>query len=164
MDNEFQWRNQMRKLNEAVEPARDLWPDIASRLAQPVAAPRRREWRRPVFAVAASLLVAVGAGLTAYRLNRPALVPVQEYVATTKPVTTPGNDAGADAETSALTPLDWAVPADPKLAAAAQDLDKASADLQAALEARPDAVFLVSMLNRTNAQRMRLMRQSGISG
>lgn len=152
MDNEFQWRSQMRKLNEAVEPARDLWPDIAARLAPPAQTARRREWRRPAFAVAASFLVAVGAGVTAYRLYGPTAAK-------------PANDVAAKMAAEATpTAFDWAVPADPKLAAAAQDLDKASADLQAALEARPDAVFLVSMINRTNAQRMRLMRQSAISG
>lgn len=155
MDNEFQWRNQMRKLNEAVEPARDLWPAIEARLAEPMAAaPARRQWRRPVFAIAASLIVAAGAGVTAYRLQHPADAPANG--AASKPV--------AVNEPAAPTALDWAVPADPQLAAAAQDLDRASAELQAALEARPDAVFLVSMLNRTNAQRMRLMRQSAISG
>ena len=154
MDNEFQWRNQMRKLNEAVEPARDLWPDIAARIAQPVAAPRRREWRRPAFAVAASLALAVGAVFTASRFHQPDSVPMAAL---------DGARNAADGAAS-LTALDWAKPSDPKLAAAARDLDKASADLQAALEERPDAVFLVGMLNRTNAQRMRLVRQSAISG
>jgi len=155
MDNEFQWRNQMRKLNEAVEPARDLWPDIAARIAQPVAMAPRRQWRRPAFALAASLVLAVGAVFTASQLRR------QDSAPTTVAVDGPHSAAAGAA---ALTALDWAKPADPKLAAAAQDLDKASADLQAALEARPDAVFLVSMLNRTNAQRMRLVRQAAISG
>ena len=164
MDNEFQWRNQMRKLNETVEPARDLWPDIAGRLAQPVAVPRRREWRRPAFAIAASLMVAVGAGVTAYRLNRPDAAPATGTVAVNPPTRAPNVGQASSNDAATPTALDWAVPADPKLAAAAQDLDKASADLQAALEARPDAVFLVSMINRTNAQRMRLMRQSAISG
>src|SRR5580765_2514782 len=153
MDKEFQWRNQMRKLNEAVETARDLWPDIAARIAQPVATAPRRQWRRPALALAASLVLGVGAVFTASQLHRPDSTPMVAVDA--------AHDAGDGA---ALTALDWARPADPKLAAAAQDLDKASADLQAALEARPDAVFLVSMLNRTNAQRMRLVRQAAISG
>ncbi|MFT3791263.1 MAG: hypothetical protein QM741_09310 [Rudaea sp.] len=143
MDGEFQWRNQMRKLDRAVEPARDLWPQIEARIATP--ATPRRQWRRPAFAIAiaASVLVVAGAAFTAVHLRHaePAL-----------------------AQVALPTALDWAKPADPRLADAAQDLDKASADLQAALEARPDAVFLVGMLNRTNAQRMRLMRQSAISG
>ena len=62
------------------------------------------------------------------------------------------------------TPLDWAVPADPALVASAQNLDDASAQLQDALEQRSDAVFLVGLLNRTNAMRLRLMRKSPYSG
>ena len=157
MDNEFQWRNQMRKLNETVEPARDLWPDIAARIAQPAQpalTPQRRQWRRPAFAVAASLALAIGAVFTASQLPRSGSAPSVAVNA--------AHNAATDL--APPTALDWAKPTDPKLAAAAQDLDKASADLQAALEARPDAVFLVSMLNRTNAQRMRLVRQSAISG
>lgn len=149
MDNEFRWRQQMRKLNAAVEPARDLWPDIAARIAAPAAAAPRRPRRRSVLVIAASLIVAVGTGLTAHRLSRTLSAPAP---------------ADFRAGAAALTALDWARPADPGLDAAAQDLDKASAELQAALEARPDAVFLVGMLNRTHAQRLRLLRQGGVSG
>ena len=155
MDNEFQWRKQMRTLNQDVEPARDLWPDIAARIAQAVAAPWRRPWQRPAFALAASLVLAAGAVFTASRFLHPS---------GPAPTLTAVRPQGASDGAVSLTALDWAKPADPGLAAAAQDLDKASAELQAALEARPDAVFLVGMLNRTNAQRMRLMRQSAISG
>ena len=154
MNNEFQWRSQMRGLNTPEQPARDLWPELSARIArQPKLAPRRN-WRRGFAAIAATLVVASGAGLLAYRLDSKVVppTPTQEIGATQKAAPTP------------RTALDWAVPADPRLVAAAQDLDKASADLQAALEARPDAVFLVSMINRTNAQRMRLLRQSAISG
>jgi hypothetical protein len=159
MNHEFEWRSQMRKLNTPEQPERDLWPDIAARLAQQPAQALRSErtglWRRGFAAMAATLVVASAAGLFAYRLDRtnaPSLPPAHELA------------TQADHDAVTLTALDWAVPADPKLAAAAQGLDKASADLQAALEARPDAVFLVSMINRTNAQRMRLLRQSAISG
>jgi anti-sigma-K factor RskA len=159
MSNEFEWRSQMRKLNTPVQPERDLWSDIVVRLEQQPTLPARRHsggaWRRGFAAIAATLVVASGAGLFAYRLDRTNVptIPVAADVSA-------HNDSGA----TQLTALDWAVPADPKLAVAAQGLDKASADLQAALEARPDAVFLVSMINRTNAQRMRLLRQSAISG
>jgi len=69
MNNEFEWRNEMRKLGGLVEPARDLWPSIAARIAgmpaQMPARPRRRQvgW----FAIAATVIVVVGAGTTAYR-------------------------------------------------------------------------------------------------
>jgi hypothetical protein len=159
MDNEFQWRSGMRKLDEKVEPASDLWPAIAARIerdARVVPLRSRSAWRQRITAVAATLVIASGAGLIAYRQ------PGNGDVVKATPVSSPAA-TGAHMKMP-RTALDWAVPADPKLAAAAQDLDQASADLQAALEARPDAVFLVSMINRTNAQRMRLLRQSAISG
>ncbi len=159
MNNEFQWRSGMRKLDEKIEPASDLWPAIAARIerdARVVPLQSRTAWRQRITAVAATLVIASGAGLLAYHQREN--VGVAE---TAPPVTVPATGARMKMPRTAL---DWAVPADPKLAAAAQDLDQASADLQAALEARPDAVFLVSMINRTNAQRMRLLRQSAISG
>jgi hypothetical protein len=137
-DNEFGWRSGMKPLGGAVEPARDLWPDIALRLA--AAAPaRRRRW--PLLAAAAALLVACGAGVLGWHLQH----------------------AAAQHDDTALTAFDWAQPANPKLAAAAETLDNASADLQSALEQHPDAVFLVGLLNRTNNQRMRLL-QAPIQG
>jgi hypothetical protein len=56
------------------------------------------------------------------------------------------------------------MPDDPTLAASAQNLDNASAQLQDALEQRPDAVFLVGLLNRTNSMRLRLLRKSPNAG
>lgn len=153
---EFEWRNEMRKLNEPIETTRDLWPDISVRIAQQPPVASRHQWRRGFAAIAASVVAASGAGLLAYRLDRD--------VAATGAAPNAIAARSAASESVPRTALDWAVPSDPKLAMVAQGLDKASAELQQALETRPDAVFLVSMINRTNAQRMRLLRQSTISG
>ena len=40
MNNEFEWRSEMRKLGAGVEPTRDLWPTIAAQLAT-----RSTAWR-----------------------------------------------------------------------------------------------------------------------
>jgi hypothetical protein len=170
MNNEFLWRNQMRKQAEAIEPEHDLWPAIASRLT--TAAAHRRSWRSQIgwLAIAATLVVAGGAGLTAYRWQRTARVPAPVAVTVTdvqataaQPLATqPVASVGAPAPE--LTALDWAVPDDPTLAASAQNLDNASAQLQDALEQRPDAVFLVGLLNRTNSMRLRLLRKSPNAG
>ena len=56
--------------------------------------------------------------------------------------------------------VEFAQPAHPTLAAATLDLNDASTNIQEALEQRPDAVFLVGLLNRTNSQRLRLLKQS----
>lgn len=140
MNTEFQWRSQMRQLGGSIEPARDLWPDIAAQIAtRPTT--RQNRWQI-AFAIAATLVIALGAGLVAQRGNWQTL------------------SADTRAPAAAPTALDWAQPRDAKLAAAARDLDNASANLQQALEQRPDAVFLVGLLNRANGQRMRLLRHN----
>ena|SRR5882724_10289550 len=146
MNNEFEWRNEMRKLGGPDEPARDLWPDVATRIG---AQRLRRRLPRIGMALAASLIIVCAAGLIAQRA-------AQRH-----------SPLVAEAERNAVMPrtaLDWVRPANPTLAEAAQDLDGASAQLQQALEQQPDAVFLVGLLNRTNGQRMRLLQQSPNAG
>lgn len=146
MNNEFEWRNQMRKLGDPVEPVRDLWPAVAAQIA--AQRPQRAHFPRIGIAIAASLIVAFAAGLVAQRTqqHRPLVAEDSYEDAIPRPA------------------LDWAQPNNPVLAAAAQDLDGASAQLQQALETNPDAVFLVGMLNRTNGQRMRLLQQAPYAG
>ena len=146
---EFEWRNGMRKLGGPVEPARDLWPSIESRIA---ALPNRRSRRPLIFSIAAALLVACGAMVFAWRLHGSAPSPSANLATTTAVPDNAVKRKRADA--------DIVQPAHPALAAAALDLNDASADIQEALEQRPDAVFLVGLLNRTNAQRMRLLKRS----
>ena len=59
-DDALRW--QLRALRQDVPPARDLWPDIAARLAttpqQVTATPARRRQRVAPFALAASVLLA----------------------------------------------------------------------------------------------------------
>ena len=143
MNNELQWRSQMRQLGGGVEPARDLWSGIAAQIATRATARQNR--LQVAFALAATLVIALGAGLAAQRGNWQTLSS-EPRVAT------------------APTAMDWAQPRDTRLAAAARDLDDASAQLQQALEQHPDAVFLVGLLNRANGQRMRLMKQQAYTG
>jgi len=152
MNSEFEWRSEMRKLGGAVEPTRDLWPNIATQIAARMVDVQRRYRRRVAFAIAATLVIALGAGFVAHRAGWQAL--------------DSRLTAHRDAEAPPIGPsaLDWAAPADTKLAAAARDLDEASAQLQQALEQHPDAVFLVGLLNRANGQRMRLLRQTSYTG
>jgi|SRR5450432_3038411 len=142
MNSEFEWRNEMRKLGGPVEPARELWPNVAARIA--AQRPQRSRLPRIGMAIAATLVMASSAVLIAQRMQ-----PHRHVVA---------EDAGEGA--IPLPALEWAQPDNPVFAAAAQDLDGASTELQQALEQRPEAVFLVGMLNRTNGQRMRLLQQS----
>lgn len=144
INSEFEWRSEMRKLGGGVEPARDLWPNIAAQIAMQSGA--RQNQLQVAFAIAATLVIAFGAGFVAQRGNWQTLS--THY-------------AAASAAPSAMA---WAQPRDAKLAAAARDLDDASTQLQQALEQHPDAVFLVGLLNRANGQRMRLLRQTSYTG
>jgi len=164
MNNEFLWRNQMRKLEQPAEPAHDLWPAIAARIATATPHARSGASRRTLhwFALAASLVVAIGAALVAFRAPHDADPPVSASVPTqAAPAQSVATTAATDLPPTAL---DWSQPSDPVLAATAAHLDIASAELQDALEQRPDAVFLVGLLNRTNAMRLRLMRKAPNAG
>jgi len=143
---EFQWRSEMRKLGNAVEPERDLWPHVIAQIAATqTSLARRRVSMRVAFAVAATLVIAIGFSISRLSPRVSGLPSTAEL-------------------SSAPTAMDWAQPRDAKLAAAARDLDDASAQLQEALEQHPDAVFLVGLLNRANGQRMRLLRQTSYTG
>ncbi|MHB8447068.1 MAG: hypothetical protein ACYC9P_04010 [Rudaea sp.] len=146
MNDEFAWRNELRQLGGSVEPQRDLWPSIAARIAVRPSTLRRRMG----LGLAAAVMMALGVAAIAWRS--------QSQTAEPMAATAPSRGVPGAAPESA--PLAWAVPANPALAAASRDLDSASVNLQQALETHPQAVFLVGLLNRTNAQRMRLLQQS----
>jgi hypothetical protein len=145
IDNEFAWRNELRKLGGDAQPQRDLWPRIAARVA---VRPATQRWRMGL-GLAATLALAFGVATLAWRTQSAGTNPIA--------TTAPAHGAASPADNA---PLAWAVPADPALAAASRDLDGASVRLQQALEQHPQAVFLVGLLNRTNSQRMRLLRQA----
>jgi hypothetical protein len=146
MNHEFQWRSGLRKLGGDAEPRHDLWPQIAARIA---VRPATQRWRMGL-GLAATLIVASGVAALAWRAQSVNTTPL----AATAPARGTADFAADNA------PLAWAVPANPALAAASRDLDSASVQLQQALETHPQAVFLVGLLNRTNAQRIRLLRQA----
>lgn len=147
IDNEFAWRNQLRGLRGDVEPARELWPSIAARIA---VRPATQRWRSGL-GLAAALVVAAGVGALAWRTSSPPAVPLAAATVPT-PVAPEG------------VALAWAIPKGSQLAVGARDLDAASAALQQAIERQPRALFLVGLLNRTNDQRLRLLRQAQAAG
>ncbi|MBS0438454.1 MAG: hypothetical protein JSS33_03495 [Proteobacteria bacterium] len=148
-DNEFAWRNELRKLRGDVEPPRDLWPQISARIA---VRPATQRWRMGL-GIAAALIAACGVGAIAWRTQHQASYPTVARASNAVP--------GISADSA---PLAWAVPSNPALAAAARDLDAANVQLQRAIEQNPRAVFLVGLLNRTNDQRLRLLRQESSAG
>ena len=149
---DFEIQRRLRDLRGPVEPSRDLWPGIATRLTAapvPAALPSRR--RLPL-ALAAGVTLAALAGVLAIALQRQ---PVERPLAETDPAALPG---------VGRVPLDQVPGGDPRLAGATLVIDSAQAQLEAAMEQQPEAVFLVGLLNRTHAQRMKLERIGAQAG
>ncbi len=149
--NDFEFQRRLRELNVPRIPSSDLWPAIAERIGSadiglPVAG-RRRGWL-PVAAAAGVLLAIVGAALLQ---DLPRRESAPGAVATTSTSTQDFRISPRAARDAARVHG-----SDPRLAGAVLVLDAAHDELAEALERRPDAVFLVSLLNRTNTQRMKL--------
>jgi hypothetical protein len=145
---DFEIQRRLRELNAPRTPQSDLWSDIAARIAAEATplARRRRNWL-PLAAAASLLMAVVGASvMLGLRQNSSAELATID----TKPLSQQ-RISPRDAQGFGRAPG-----GDPRLVGAAVVLDSAHAELQQALEQRPDAVFLVSLLNRTNARRMKL--------
>jgi hypothetical protein len=154
--NDFEIQRSLRHMNEPRMPQTDLWPGIAARIAAAEAPPSRsarRNWLP--LAAAASLLFAIGAGVAVLRTQ-----PADEAtLGANSAMPMPNRVSPKDARDFARAPG-----GDPRLVGAAVVLDSAHAELEQALEQRPDAVFLVSLLNRTNARRMKLEHYGARAG
>lgn len=154
---DFEIQRRLRELNAPRLPQTDLWPGIATRIAEAAPAVRRRRPWRPL-AAAAALLLAVVTGsivLGVHQQNAAQDVAAMD----TNALPAQKRISPRDAQAFGRAPG-----GDPRLAGAAVVLDSAHAELQQALEQRPDAVFLVSLLNRTNARRMKLDHYGASAG
>ena len=151
--NDFEIQRGLRQLNAPRLPQGDLWPAIAARIDADIArpAPHRRGSWLPL-AAAAGVMLAIAAGV---------LAPLAQRGTAPQDVVTQAPGSIIQPSTLRLSPTearDAAIArgSDPRVAGATAVLDAAQAELAQALEQRPDAVFLVSLLNRTHAQRMKL--------
>ncbi len=150
---DFEIQRRLCQLNTPRQPRTDLWAAIGPRLDVNAATPivqRRQHWLP--LAAAASLLLAVVVGTLVFGLH--------QYTATRDIATTQPQAR------SSLDPRELARMrgGDPRLVGAAVVLDAAHAELEQALDQRPDAVFLVGLLNRTNARRLKLDRYGARAG
>ncbi len=149
---DFEIQRRLRELNTPRPPQTDLWAAIAPRLAgneSTLAAPRRYRWL-PLAAAASLLAVIAGTLVFGVReQNAPYDMTATSVAALTS----------RDARDFAHARGD-----DPRLVGAVVVLDAAHAELEQALDQRPDAVFLVGLLNRTNARRMQLDRYGASAG
>jgi len=147
---DFELRRQLRELRGPQEPDRDLWPQIARQLAEAsslVTAEKHRS-RWPL-ALAAGIALAVSAGIFSFTLQRQG---------SDSDLTAAGFREGSNVREQIERARELASTGDPRLAAPEVVLDAASDELELALQQRPDAVFLVGLINSTHAQRRKLAR------
>jgi hypothetical protein len=149
----------LRGLRRDDLPARDLWPDLAARLARTpqyatTSAPPR-VWV-PALALAASLLLAVG---LAWQL-RPVVGPDEPgrlIQREAQAMTREYRAALYELERSAPPPA--ASPVTPAL----HELDRSAAQIRTALARDPDARFLLERLRKTYAQRLALTQRASLT-
>ena len=140
--NEFEWRRQLRDLQQPVPPRRDLWPAIEATLDTPVASTAAANVRpRRAFHAPSWLLVASFVGITLLALG----LGLQQ---SRQPIQAPVAAASAP-------PAAWK-PEDPRLAGAAVELDAARMELHQAIAQSPDSGALQRLLRRTEQQQSRL--------
>jgi hypothetical protein len=153
---EFEIQRNLRAMNAPRMPGRDLWPAIAARIdaqhettnaSSNARVVKRRRWI-PLAAAAGTVLAIVGGLLIYTQREHAAPSSSDDYASATTRVE---RISPQEARDQALR-----TGQDPRLAGPNIVLDAAHSELQQALEQHPDAVFLVSLLNRTNAQRMKL--------
>ncbi len=167
--------DQAAGLPRSVEPARDLWPEIAARIRRRKVVPiesRRRTWSRwAAWAAAAAVLVAVSSTVTAILLSRhvastaaravrempppdPALVGLQpwelEYL------------RAMGALRATLEDVRTSLPqeASARLEANLRIVDEAIREARAAWERDPDSRTLSEMLSASYRRKLELLRQA----
>jgi len=141
--NEFEWRRQLRDLQQPAEPRRDLWAGISAAMAEPAVTHSKpvhhtRRWLL-TGSMAAALLLAGAVGWHAWQA--PAATPLL-----------------------AASPVKAWKPSDPRLAGAAIELDTARLELQLALQQAPDSPALQRLLNLTKQQEAQLRQLATRAG
>lgn len=162
-DHHFRWR--LRQLPRELEPGRDLWPAIAAVIGMPSArvaqalrsgTPRTgARWQRWAASIAAGLLFA-GMGLSISKPNlwRSLYTPrTSEHRLVLKEADAIRKHYKAELAQFRGVP----VPAD--FAPALRELDASADGIRQALDAQPDAVFLLGQLRHTYARRLELTQR-----
>jgi hypothetical protein len=157
-EHDFQWRRHLRDLSGPVQPQRDLWLDIAGRIAAEAqqtapAAPRSRRWVVSLAAAASIALAVLVAGL----MQQPSMPETPRVAQPSRKVDPATAIANVDTQFKQVRTQD------PRLAAASVELDAAADEIRQMLQQQPDAVFLVGLLNRTNERRLKLARMGQAS-
>ncbi|HET7925734.1 MAG TPA: hypothetical protein VFL30_12595 [Rhodanobacteraceae bacterium] len=154
---EFEIQRNLRAMNAPRMPERDLWPPIAARIESAESAPRANPRRWLPLAAAAGTVFAIAGSLLFVTMRDHTGAPIEsdDYAMATHFQRISPQEAREEALRSGQ---------DPRIAGANIVIDAAHSELQQALEQHPDAVFLVSLLNRTNAQRMKIEQLGAKAG
>jgi hypothetical protein len=162
---DFELRRALKDLPRERDPRADLWPGIAARLgaqAAPVATPARRPAPRWI-AIAATVTVALGATWLGLRTQGPSDT---RQVRDGSGWSLAQADAMAESYRGAMAASLGGEHraelarylASPDVLAAERELDAAQRELQQALRADPNSVYLLDLLRQTHEQRARLYR------
>lgn len=151
-DESLRWR--LRAMRADVPPSRDLWPDIAARIAEAPQSPilpvetTIQSHRAMPWAMAASALLALG---LVWQLGT--MKPQPDPLIQREAASLTRDYQGALAELeSAGTP--------PEIAATLTALDHSAAQIRSAIDAQPNARFLLDQLRRTYARRLALTQRA----
>jgi hypothetical protein len=164
--NDFELLRDLRAMRRPAEPAADLWPPIAARIAPAAGAgpaPRRPMWPE---ALAATLVLGLGALLAFGTREAPTMPAPAAAVAdgrlpwsVREALTLDAAYAGAldEARRAAPAPRGEVLRAD-------RELEAAQRALEDALAQQPEAVHLLGLLRRTHEQRLRLAQRQASMG
>lgn len=147
--NDFELLRDLRALRGPVEPPSDLWKQIAQRIETEntsAVIPRRR-WLP--LAAAAAITMALSIGIFSLAVQQQIQHENNPFAALDS------NESVADQIQRARL---LAANGDPSVASAEVVIDSANSELEQALQQHPDAVFLLGLIHRTNAQRLKLSR------
>ena len=153
-DEQLRW--QLRGLRRDLEPHADLWPGIAARIAsapqQSAATGKTRTRRFAPWAMAASVLLAVG---VVWQMvpAAPQQAPVGNPMVRQQAVS-----MALDYE-RAFARLEQA-DTHPELHGAFGELDRSAAQILSAIDNDPNATFLLEQLRRTYARRLQLTQRA----
>lgn len=166
-------RLQLRGLRRDVDPAADLWPGIAARIAATTqsarpAPPARRGHgasRFAPWALAASLVLAVG---VAWKMQPPSLAPATPSIAIGNGAPMLGRQADAMTREyqAALREIETARPGSAAMhpeQEALRELDHSAKQIRIALERDPGARFLLDRLRKTYTQRLALTQRADLT-
>lgn len=149
-ETDLRWR--LRQLPREVEPTADLWPGILAGIERRPSRPRRH-WLAG-FAMAASVLLAAGLVWKA----APSVAPAPTPDITARIVNSESRAITSEYK-AALSQFEGAPIAAP-MSESLGELDRSVAQIQKAIAADPDSLFLLQQLRKTYSRRLALTQRA----